>query len=242
MKKIITILSLISILFSCKTIQVNQQSQKTTKTVVELGVIGKVNYKFKTDRLETTALPVYNQKIRVATNNVVFNTTTFKTYTKASNQQNQKINITYIDSAENKPSYVNLQFLDKVQLINELNAEYNDGISTYLQNAKNNIIITGISTYFNSEDLENLSQADEVYLINNKPKKYNLELIKNGRTIANIDMANGVSFTYTTASFCWKKEYGKISIVNITGANEGCGKDTYKNVSRLNKKVNLFKY
>ncbi len=242
MKKIIVILLLVGVLFSCKTVQVNQQSQKITKAIVELGSIGKVNYKLATDRFKLTTLPTYKQKIRVAANIVAFNKTTFNTYAQAAKQQNQKISITYIDSVANKPGYANLQILDKVQLLNALNAEHNIELNTYLQNVKNNEIIKGVSAYFNSIDLSNLSQADEIYLVNNKPKKYNLELIKNGKPFATIDMANGVTFAYNTASFCWKKERGQISIVNLISGNESCAKDTYRNVSRLNKKADLLKY
>ncbi len=241
MKKIIFILVAV-VLFSCKTVQVNQQAQQTTKTVVELGAIGKVNYKLETDRFQITTLPVYQQKIRVAANIVVFNNNTFNTYAHAALQQNQKISITYMDSVANKPAYAFLQILDKVQLIKALNADYNQAVNTYLQNAKNNEIVTGVSAYFSTVDLSNISRADEVYLINDKPKKYNLELVKDGRSFAVIDMANGVPFAYTTGSFCWKKEQGLIKIANVTAKNEHCAKDTYRNVSRLNKRINYFKY
>ena len=242
MKKVITSILLVCFLFSCKTVQVNQQNQKTTKTEVELGAIGQVNYKLETDRFQITTLPVYKQKIRVAVNIAAFNNTTFNTYAQAAKEQNQKIKITYIDSVANKPGYANLQVLDKVQLINALNAQHNILVNSYLKNSKKNEIITGLSAYFDSIDLSNLSQADEVYLINNKHKKYNLELVKNGKAFATIDMSKGVPFAYNTASFCWKKERGALSIVNLTAKNESCAKDTYRNVSRLNKKVDLFKY
>lgn len=242
MKISVAILLVFGLLFSCKTVQVNQQTQQTTKTVVELGAVGQVNYKLETNRFQITTLPTYKQKLRVAANIVAFNNTTFNTYAQAARQQNQKISIAYIDSVANKPGYANLQILDKTQLINELNAGYNSTVNTYLQNAKNNEIITGVSAYFNSLDLSKLSQADEVYLVNNKLKKYNLELIKDGRKFATVDMGNSVPFAYTTASFCWKKENATISIVNLTTANESCAKDTYRNVSRLYKKTDLFKY
>ena len=233
---------LIIIVISCKTINVNQLPQRTTKTFIEIGVIGKENKKIETTVLQTTTLPVYKRKIRVSANIVTFNDNTFNAYAQAALEQNKKIKVTYIDSVANKLGYVNLQILDKVQVLDELNAEHNKGINTYLQNVDNDVIITGVSAYFDAIELSNISQAEEVYLINNKPKKYSLELVKSGKPFANIDISRSVPFAFTTASFCWKKERGKISIANLVDKSESCTRNTYKNVARLNKKIDYFKY
>jgi len=241
MKKWSLFLIIISIV-SCKTVEVNQQRQQTTKTVVELGVIGKITKGIETNTFQTTTVPVYKQKIRVSADILAFDDNTFNTYAQAALQQNKKIKITYIDSVANKPGYANLQILDKVQVLDELNATHNTGVNTYLQNATNNVLITGLSAYFDAIELSNISQAEEVYLINNKPKKYSLELVKSGKPFAIVDISKSVPFTYTTASFCWKKERGKISIANLTYRSETCARDTYKNVAKLNKKINYYKY
>ena len=241
MKKISAFLIIFSI-FSCKTVEVNQQRQQMTKTVIELGVIGKVNKGIEINTFQTTTVPVYKEKIRVSTNILVFNDNTFNTYAQAALQQNRKIKITYIDSVANKPGYVNFQILDKVQLLSELNAPHNTDVNNYLQNANNNVLITGMTVYFDAIELSNVSQAEEVYLINNKPKKYSLELVKSGKSFANVDLSKAVPFAYTTASFCWKKEHGKISIANMIDQSESCARNTYKNVARLNKKIDYFKY
>lgn len=241
MKKL-SFLLIIAVVISCKTIKVNQLPQKITKTVVELGTIGMVNKGIEINTFQTTTLPVYKQKIRISANILAFNDNTFNTYAQAALQQNKKIKVTYIDSVANKPGYANLQILDKVQLLSELNAEHNVNINAYLQNTNNNVLITSVSAYFDAIELSNISQAEEVYLINNKPKKYSLELVKSGNPFAVIDISKSVPFAYTTASFCWKKERGKISIANLTSQNENCARETYKNVARLNKKINYYKY
>ncbi len=241
MKKISILILLLSII-SCKTVQVNQLSQKTTKTVVELGAIGKVTKNIETTVFQITTLPYYEQKIRVAAGITTFTDNTFNAYVQAALQQNKKIKITYIDSVANKPGYAHLQIIDKVQLLNELNATSNKPINTYLQNTNKSVIITSVSAYFDAIELSSISQAEEVYLVNNKPQKYSLALVKNGKTFAVIDFSKAVPFAYTTASFCWKKEHGKISIANIVEHRETCAKDTYKNVAKLNKKINYFKY
>jgi hypothetical protein len=241
MKKIITLLIGL-ILISCKTVQVDQLTQKTTKTVVELGTIGRYAKKIEANVFQTTTVPVYQQKIRVSANIVAFTKKAFNAYAQSAQQQHKKIKVTYIDSLANKPGYANLQILDKVQLISELNAGHNKAVNTYLQNTNNNKLITKVSAYFDSVDLQNISQAEEVYLINNKPQKYSLELVVKGKVLANIDLSKAVPFAYSTSSFCWKKERGKISISNITSQYESCTKGSYRNVARLNKKIDYFKY
>ena len=241
MKKIALLFSVL-LLISCKTVQVNQLSQKTTQTMVELGAIGKITKNLEAQVFQITSLPTYKQKIRVAANTVAFNKTTFKAYTKAAIRQQKKITISYIDTIPTKPSYVTIQILDKVQLIKALNAPHNSSINTYLQNTHKSVIITTIACYFDAIDLSSISQAEEIYLINNKPKKYSLELVKNGNTFATINFSKTTPFAYTTASFCWKKEHGNIQLANIVEHRETCARETYKNIAKLNKKINYYKY
>ncbi len=241
MKKLSLLVILLSVI-SCKTVQVHQLQQKTTKKVVEIGAIGTVNKSIQQDVFQTSNLPVYKQKIRVSASMTTFTENTFNAYVKAANEQSKPLQITYIDSIANNPGYAHLRILDKVAVLKELNAQHNRATNTFLQNSNDNELVTSISAYFSAVDLSTISQAEEVYLVNNKPQKYSLELVKNGKPFGMLDMSKAVPFTYTTASFCWKKDGGRIMIAIIIESRETCARDTYKNVARLNKKVNYFKY
>ncbi len=241
MKKLSLIFILIAIV-SCRSVEVNTLRQQTTKTVVELGVIGKVKKGIKLNTFQTTTVPVYKQKIRVAASIVAFTDNSFNTYAKAAMHQNKKVKESYIDSLTVKPGYANLQIMDNVQLLSELNGTHNKEINTYLQITKKTKIITSISAYFSPIELSNISQAEELYLVNSKTKKYILELMKSGKIIGTIDLSRAVTFAYTTASFCWGKEHGTVYIANLVGKDELCTRKTYRNVTRLNKKVNYYKY
>ncbi len=241
MKKLGLLVIILSVV-SCKTVQVQQSQQRTTKKVVEIGSIGTITKGLQQNVFQTSNLPVYKQKIRVAASITTFTDATFNAYAQAAKEQSKPIQITYIDSVANKPGYAHLRILDKVALLNELNATHNKATNTFLQNSNANVLVTSMSAYFGAVDLSTISQAEEVYVVNNKPQKYSLELVKNGKPFALLDISKGVPFTYTTASFCWKKEGSKISIANIIESRETCAKDTYRNVARLNKKVNYFKY
>ena len=241
MQKLKFLLILILVV-SCKTVQVNHQQQRTTKGVVELGAIGTITKGLKHDVFQTNTLPYYKEKLRVLVNMTTFTDDTFTVYTQAAQQQNKPIIFTYIDTVENKPGYAQLQLIDKVKLIEQLNAEHNKSTNTFLQNSNDNSLVTRLAVYFNASDLNNLSIAEEVYLVNKKPQKYSLELVANGKAFAMLDVNKAVPFAYTTGNFCWKKEQGQITIANIIEDRETCARDTYEDVARLNKKVNYFKY
>jgi hypothetical protein len=187
--------------------------------------------------ITTVVIPIFKQKIRVSVSIIPFNKRTYKLYAEAARHQNKVVN----DSVINKLVYVNVEIIDKVQLIKELNADYNTATSIYLQQSKENELVIQVSAFFDAIDLSNLSQAEEVYLLNNKPQKYVLELVKGGKAFAHIDLSKGATFGFSTASFCWKKEQGKISLANLVSSGEHCTNDTYKNVRRLDKKINYFK-
>lgn len=242
MKKISFIVVVAILLFSCKTITVNNKLQQTTKQVVELGVIGSTKKGLLNNNFIATTVPLYKQKIRVHANTTTFTKTTFKAYANATKQQNKTLKATYIDSVEVKPTYTTLQIVDKVAILKQLNANYNKEVSQYLQNTTNNSLVTELSVYFSTLEKNSIAQADEIYLINKKAQKYNLQLVKNGNVFMTLNIAKAIPFAYKTRTFCFKKEYGKITIVNLVSANESCTNDSYRNVKRLHKKENLFKY
>lgn len=220
---------------------VGQLLPKSTTNYVELGTIGNTKKEVLTKKNITATIPMYKQKMRIGVTILPFTKTSFNKYKKAAAKQNKRASETFIDSIAIKTKYAQLQLMDKVQLIKELNADYNTTTSTYLQQSKENELVIQVSAFFDGIDLSNLSQAEEVYLLNNKPQKYVLELVKGGKAFAHIDLSKGVTFGFSTASFCWKKEHGIISLVNLISNGESCAKDTYKKVRRLDKKVNYFK-
>ena len=236
------ILLLLFVTLSCKSVQINDLSQRSTTSVVELGTLGVETKKLETTIFQTNILPNYQNPLRVSVSLLPFTEKTFEVYTEAAQKQNQEIKMAYLDSVENKPGYVGLKLLDKVSLANELNSPHNKGVNAYLQNSTNIKMVTTVAAYFNKADLNNLGLAEEVYLVNKKSQKYSLELVKNGSVFTSIDIARGLTFAYSTASLCWKKERGSIFIANIIEGNQSCAKGTHRNISRLEKRQNLFKY
>ena len=188
MKRISTALIILSFL-SCNTLQLNQDVLVTTKRAVELGSIGKVKGVIE-NSVQINSFPTYQKKIRVAVKVVSFNKNAFNRYNRAAKHQKGAAKWVLKDSLIPTYKYVNLQLLDKVQLMTQLNGQHNKSVKTYLQNAHGDEMITGISVYFDQNMMNNLLQADEVYLINNKPQKYSLELVKAGKAFEEIGRAH----------------------------------------------------
>lgn len=236
------ILWLLSVLFvSCSSIQINHQKQKTTTAVVELGAIGIISSNLLSVGFKTNALPIYKQKIRLQAVVVPFDKYTYKAYKKAAGQQNSPKIIAATDTVTKMANkYVRLQIIDKVQLINELNAEYNKNVKSYIQTAEANTLVLNTSVYLDKNELSSVMGAEEIYLINNKPKKYSLELVKNGKIVAVINLSKAVPFAFATVSFCYKKEQGRINIVDMVSKKHQCSDNSKSTVKALNKKVSFF--
>lgn len=239
-----TILLLIAcFLISCHTAKINNQSQKMNPQHIELGVIGSEQTHLTTTVFETVTVPILNQKIRVQVQSTPFSKTTHKAYTKALIGKNSNDTIKYIDTVAIKPNFISLNLLDQIAYINELNQPDNSSVINYLKNMENMGVITSISAAFNKQHLAQLQQAEEIYLVNKKHRKYELELINNSKTVHTIEFSNAVIFGYQLSNFCWaKSEKQKFVIANLLSKNSKCQRATHKNPQKLVKKVNHFKF
>jgi len=236
-------LLLLIILTSCKTIVVNKQIQKMASSPLELGTIGKTKFNLQINNFETLAIPEFSKKIRVVAMVLPFNKSIFKSFIKATVLQGKNRDIKYVDSSIIKPSYVQLKITDIVRLIEELNSEHNTSIINYLKVAPNAKIITTVTMVFDTDILNEIKQAEEIYLSTAKYKKYSLELYKNSTLVKTITLSNGTIFSYKVSSFCWKKNDKKLlEIVKLSDDNSKCIKNTNKSCQQLKKKKSNFKF
>ncbi|MGV8947178.1 MAG: hypothetical protein ACOH1N_12165 [Lutibacter sp.] len=242
MKKTGTLLLFLAILTSCKTVVVNKQTQKIAFSALELATIGKTKPNLQINNFEINAIPQLNQKIRITSKVLPFSRTTFKAYKRASKLQGKKVTIKYVDSLSQKPTFAVLKIVDQVTLLQELNAEYNSTVFNYLKTVPKASIITSISMAFEPSILEEINQADELYLSNIKFKKYELELYKNKKLHKTIELTKGTVFTYELASFCWGKTRYQPILVNIISEHSKCENSTYNSYQLAEKEKHSIKY
>ncbi|RXP46369.1 hypothetical protein EC396_14220 [Lutibacter sp. HS1-25] len=242
MIKRLSILMFLIALCSCKTVTINEQTQQVAISPVELLTIGVEENNLQTISFETTAIPILNNKIRVHAMLMPFNKTTYKAYSSAVNSQGGENSIKYVDSLPNKPHYITLKVADNVAFLKELNGEYNTAEVQYLKTMNKAKLVTAVSMVFNEQLMKEIEQADELYLKNEKYKKYDLELYKNNVLVQEIELTGGVTFAYKLAAFCWGKNAKRqTAILNIIDEHSKCTKPTYDNFQKSEEK-NAFKF
>ena len=234
MKKIVVIIILIHSISSCKTIGI----QKQTYNQVEIATIGITENKLTNKQFNTNAIPKLIDKIRLDINLNNFNKSSFKSFKEANKQLNKSTNLKYIDSLENKPKYIKLSILDKVSLLNNLNSKENTSTFNYLKTAIKPNIVTELSLVFSDNLQFQIQSAEEIYLIQNKYKKYALELIFNkDRQI--ITFSKATIFDYKTSNFCWGQNNKHQLVILDIGSQ--CNKNTFKTYQKA-KKDNSFNF
>lgn len=234
MKKLFVLFLLLLLVFSCKTIGIQNQ----TYTQVELATIGESIKSLSKKEFQTNAIPTITNKIRVNITSNPFTKKSFNTFKQASKQLNKSTNLTYVDSLENKPTYTTITILDKVTLLNNLNHKENTNTFNYLKTVDNAKLVTEISLVFPNIFKQILKEAEVIYLIQSKHKKYALEVItKNNKQVLNF--TDATVFDYKTTYFCWAEDaQHNIIIADITN---NCNKNTFKNYVAAKKNKSSFK-
>ena len=242
MKKLL-VLFLLVFAVSCKTVHIAKQPQKIASSALELATIGKTTPNFQLNNFEVQAIPLLKEKIKVSASLQKFNKATFKAYVKAANLQGKKNSLKYVDSLTHKPRYVIFTIIDKVTLLKELNSSFNTNIVNYLKYNPKAKIVTTVTMVFDEAILNQLNQAEEIYLSNTNYKKYVLELYKNSKLFQTIEFVNGTVFSYKVSSFCWGLDIkNQLELVNIINENSKCMKPSFKDYQKLEKKKHAFKF
>lgn len=205
----------------------NQKTQHSVQEVnapIALGVIGIQKRALTTDYFEVTSIPNIS-KIRVRATTQEF---TKKTYAKYSKQHlDNKFNITYIDSLENKPSYLNFQFLDRVNLVSTLLE--NENVVNYLKTQNEASIVSEVSMVVTKNQLQEITNADALFLKNNSTKECILELHTDNKLTGSFKFNDGAVLGYRLANFCWgTNDKNQQTLFDIIPEGTSCPKNTNK--------------
>ncbi len=225
----------------CHSIKVNKTNMHTSTTnPMALGIIGLQKNDVLSSDFKVSALPEYKQKIRVGVTAVNFTTTTFEAYQKVSKENRQ--GVTYVDSLENKPRFVTLELLDRVAIITELQKEYNAQTISYLKGQKAATMVTSVSLSLPKAVIQEITNAEVVFLNNGGYKQYQLSLINAGQIYKTINFAEATIFGYELSYFCWSENDRKqITLSNIIDEKSSCSKNAYRDAQRALEKMNYFK-
>lgn len=243
LKQLLPLLCLPFLVISCKTGSILQEQQTKTTQQVILGGIGSGKDVIWQSEFNSAALPTYRQPIKATVINKVFNSQTYKAFTKAKALQPADVNIHFVDSIPNKPHYLQLQIADKVEVLNALNMQENKEVKDYLGRNTQAKVLSSIWIAFNQTDFDAILSADAVFLIENGAKTYALQLKKDNKRVGVIPFNQGIIFGYDTSSCCWQeRKRNQIEVVDLVGDFKSCPNGTYRSAKRANKAIQDYKY
>ncbi|WP_082113343.1 hypothetical protein [Kordia jejudonensis] len=241
MKRCLFSLIVLVLFIHCKSISVHQKPQLITETPVALGSIGLIEDNILNKHFEGVSVPVFSEPLPLNVQSAEFNKQTFKAFAKA-NSVKKKIAISFEDSLQVKPQYVQLQLSDRVSVLNQLNDSRNAGVRSYLENKEDAQLVTSITIAFTEENLQKIAAAEEVFLIQSSSKKFSLQLKNQAGTTEQIQFSDGIIFAYRLSGFCWKEnEKHRLVIGDIISSTESCPRNTYKKASKVIQKEDYFK-
>lgn len=237
MKNSYFVIVLLVFVTSCKTVYINKQQQKVASSAIELATIGEGKMNLEINAFQTTSIPTYKKKLRISSQILEFSNATFRAFKNASKLQGKKVSVKYVDSLPNKPVFVTISISDKVSVINQLNENFNKEVLSYLQTVPEAKMISTVSMVFTNKLVEEIREAEEVYLVNKKFKKYDLQLYKNKKLFKTIDLSKGTVFAYQWSSFCWSKNGRELpKLVNLNFNSSKCKNNTYNSYLEANPK------
>ncbi|GAA3614564.1 hypothetical protein Q4Q39_02660 [Flavivirga amylovorans] len=234
-------ISITCFIVSCKTISLQSYQTKTTQQIT-VGSIGTDKDFLLQQEFNSAAVPKYVEPIKLAVSIKPFTKQTFKNFTKAKALQSAKVKINYIDSIANKPKYIELQIADKVSIINAFNRKDNEDIKNYLSHNQNTNVVISISMALNENDLNNVTKANAVFLVEDIRKTYALQLYEANKKTGTIVFNDGIVFGYKTANCCWQENNKyQLNIVDLVTTFNSCPNNTYRYSKRAKKKINYYK-
>jgi hypothetical protein len=238
-----TFLILLLALFSaCQSTKIKNDIYKVSDTAPELGSVGQSKLGSKANNeFEVRTLPRLENNIRIAVEVVPFNRKLYKIY-KAKAKYNQDLSkITYVDSLPTKPELATIRLLDVVKFVNELNADYNKDVFTFIANTQNSQVVSNLALCLSVEEINKIKQADTYYLTNYQDSRYAITLYKLGKKTDTLFVNSLNVVAYRLSNFCWGvTDRGQWYIADMIEGNTSCKGITKSKISAKEKQKSLF--
>lgn len=243
MNKIGFLILFIFLFIGCKTVSIQNELHSETSENIMLGVVGE-NKQFILERdYNHTAIPKYNEAVKVQIEILKFDKHSYKLFLKANTTQSKTIEINYVDNLDQKPQFLKIEIADRVAILNALNDKENLDVFQFLENKKESHLVTSISIALNENDIEAINNADEVFLEMVGKKSYALKTYINKEVQETILFNQGVVFAYQTSNFCWQQnDKRQLEIVDLVESNDKCPNKTYKSSKRAIKKIDYYDF
>ena len=135
---------------------------------------------------------------------------------------------------EAKPTYVLLSISDKIGVKESLNEEINKEIKNYLEQDTDCRLVSTISVVLDANTINELTNADGLFLITGAYGIFQIEVIKGGQRNY-ISIPKDELFDYSLTGICWGENvYGKPVIATFND-NGKCPDGTEMDAKKINK-------
>lgn len=223
---------------SCKTASItNQRQQLAFQNTAVLGAIGldKTTVVDLKNTFSPIGLPHIEKPVRVSVTKTDFSKQTYAHLSEIA--PNKAKGIKYVDSLDNKPSFLKLQLTDLTSLVKNLHSEKNIEIHNYLESQPKAKMVTAFSIVTSPEEQNKLLQAQTVNLKSNGHNEYELQIINDSKIREYIKISDAIVLTYDLSRFCWGlNKRNQPEIKSVVGSKCDCGDDTHIKASKAIKK------
>jgi hypothetical protein len=241
-KRILTLI-IFFIVVGCKSISVANETQTKTSQFMELGNIGEDKQFILEEDYNSTAIPSFDEPIKIGASVLEFNKTSYKAFSIANNKKSLPLTVNYVDSSVSKPRFLKFELADRVSILNALNNKENNAVKDYIQNKKDAHIISVISIAFDDEKTKSILDADALFLEQEPNKTFVLKAYKDNNVFDSLKFNEGVVFAYQVSNFCWQEnDKYQLNIVDIVESTDKCPNSTYRSAKRAKKKIDYFKF
>lgn len=202
---------------------------------IELGVIVQKEGALK-NHIEIKGRPSLTQKLEVTITEREFTKTSFARYTAI--YDSQKTTINYTDDLEKKPTYLEVELTDDIELASMINAD--TSVREYVRNSKNAGVVTKIAIVVTAI---NLAEVTSSYLEATGGNNYVLRLYKGEDVLKTIPFSETLIFEYQTSFFCYgKNEKGQVAVMDIVEEGKSCKRPLVRKAKKLNSIKKLVDY
>jgi len=187
-------------------------------------------------------MPTWEEPVKVTVQELPFNKASYATYSQYMEKAGKVNKVTYVDSLLQKPNYVRLQLLDKIEITAQLNKEENKELRSYLKNDSDYKMMTSIDVLLAPENLTKFLEADAVFLKEDGWNKGTLLVVKGSQT-QRIQLSEFVVFDAKFASFCWGEDIYHHKIIKaLLNGNENCPQGTFNRASKIKEDNSYLKF
>ncbi|CAM1365427.1 hypothetical protein TSEDIMI_20179 [Tenacibaculum sediminilitoris] len=240
MKKLL--FAIVAILIVSCNVLPKKKTLHLASSPIELGVVGEQSYSIQKKAYRIFGIPNYKKKIKVSAVVKRFDKTIYNRYLKSIKEISSKKTVNYVDSIAQKPTFVELQILDKVGVVNAINHE-NTEVYNYIKSNYKSSLVSKVRVVMTPSNFEKIKQANAFYLQTLQGKEQYLMIYQDGKLVDKLNLYGMVTFGYELSSFCWElTNRKKMQVSTLLSEGQNCNENSKRNPNDLLEELTKSKF